>query len=85
MTAKEIKKRKIEGTVVSDRMVKTRVVAVTRLKKHPKYQKYYKITMRFKAHDENNAYKVGDTVVMEETRPLSKDKRWIIVGKIDKP
>jgi small subunit ribosomal protein S17 len=82
MADKETKKRKIEGTVVSDKMTKTRVVAVTRLKKHPKYQKYYKVTMRFKAHDEDNAYKVGDVVVMEETRPMSKGKRWIIVKKV---
>ena len=75
-------KRKLKGTVVSDKMNKTRVVAIERMKKHPKYQKYYKITARFKAHDENNEYKIGDQIIIEETKPLSKDKRWRIVGKI---
>jgi small subunit ribosomal protein S17 len=82
--AKELKKitRKLTGTVVSDKMQKTRVVAVTSLKKHPKYLKYYKSTSKFKAHDENNEYHAGDKVFIEETRPLSKDKRWTITGKI---
>lgn len=75
-------KRKIIGTVVSDKMQKTRVVAVERQKKHPKYITYYRVTTKFKAHDENNEYKTGDKVVIEETRPLSKDKRWIIKGKV---
>ena len=74
-------KRKLTGLVVSDKMQKTRVVAVTRLKKHSRYLKYYKSTSKFKAHDEKNEYKTGDKVIIEETRPLSKDKRWIIVGK----
>jgi len=80
----ETKHRKLTGTVVSDKMQKTRVVAVERLKKHPKYLTYYRVTTKFKAHDEENAYKTGDKVVMEETRPLSKDKRWRIVGKVTK-
>ncbi len=75
-------KRKLKGTVVSDKMNKTRVIAIEKMKKHPKYQKYYKVTARFKAHDENNEYKIGDQVIIEETKPLSKDKRWRIVGKI---
>ncbi len=75
-------KRKIIGTVVSDKMQKTRIVAVERLKKHPKYVTYYRVTAKFKAHDENNEYKKGDKVVIEETRPMSKDKRWIIKGKV---
>lgn len=76
-------KRKIIGVIVSDKMAKTRVVAVSRLKKHPKYLKYYHVTTKFKAHDEKNEYKTGDKVTIEETRPLSKDKRWIIIGKIE--
>ena len=75
-------RRKIEGVVVSDKMQKTRVVEVERFKKHPKYQKYYRVTTRFKAHDGKNEYRVGDRVIMEETRPLSKEKRWRIVGKV---
>lgn len=74
--------RKITGVVVSDKMTKTRVIAVVSLKKHPKYLKYYKVTKKFKAHDENNEYKAGDTVVIEETRPLSREKRWKIVSKV---
>lgn len=74
--------RKLQGLVVSDKMSKTRVVAVTRLKLHSRYKKYYKVTKRFKAHDEKNEYKTGDKVLMEETRPLSKDKRWKIISKI---
>lgn len=74
-------KRKLEGVVVSDKMNKTRVVAVNRLKIHPRYKKYYKVTARFKAHDENNEYKTGDKVVIEETKPLSKEKRWRIISK----
>jgi small subunit ribosomal protein S17 len=66
------------GVVISDRMNKTRVVLVERLKKHPKYKKYIKVRKKFYAHDENNETKVGDVVLIEETRPLSKLKRWII-------
>jgi small subunit ribosomal protein S17 len=76
--------RKLIGVVVSDKMQKTRVVAVTRLKKHPRYLKYYKVTKKFKAHDEKNEYRVGDKVVIEETRPISKEKRWKIKGLVQK-
>lgn len=76
--------RQLQGTVVSDKMQKTAVVAVSYQKKHPKYLKYYTITRRFKAENENNEYKTGDVVTIEETRPLSKDKRFKIVGLIKK-
>jgi len=66
------------GVVISDRMNKTRVVLVERRKIHPKYKKYIKVRKKFYAHDENNETKVGDVVLIEETRPLSKLKRWII-------
>ena len=75
------KKRKIVGLVTSDKMVKTRVVTVSRMKKHPKYLRYFKVSQNFKAHDENNEYKTGDKVVIDETRPLSKEKRWKIISK----
>ncbi len=81
---KELKKRKLTAVVISDKMQKTRVVAIERLKKHPKYVTYYRVTSKFKAHDEKNEYKKGDTVVIEETRPLSKDKRWVIIEKVSK-
>ena len=60
-------------------MKKTRVIAVDRLVKHPRYEKRYKVTQRFKAHDEKEEYRTGDEVIIEETRPISKDKRWKIV------
>lgn len=78
------KARRLKGMVVSDKMQKTRVVEVSRFKKHSKYLKYFKTTSKFKAHDENNEYHMGDEVVIEETRPMSKDKRWRIVGKTGK-
>ncbi len=84
MEDKNKKQRKLEGVVVSDKMTKTRVVSVSWLKKHPKYRKYFKVTSKFKAHDENNDYKTGDKVVIEQTRPMSKDKRWRITGLVGK-
>jgi small subunit ribosomal protein S17 len=70
-------RRKVRvGTVVSDKMQKTAVVAVTRLVRHARYSRYVKRTTRFKVHDEKNECRVGDTVRIAETRPLSKDKRW---------
>ena len=74
--------RQLQGIIVSDKMNKTRVISVTRLKKHSRYKKYYKETNKFKAHYEKNEYKTGEKVVIEETRPLSKEKKWKIIGKI---
>ena len=74
-------KKKLTGKVVSDKMDKTVVVNVTRYVAHKKYGKYYKIDKRYKAHDEQNEYKVGDMVIIEESRPLSKDKNFVVVGK----
>jgi small subunit ribosomal protein S17 len=62
--------------VVSDRMEKTRIVVVQRLVKHPLYQKYIRRRSRYKVHDETNACRVGDRVLIIETRPLSREKRW---------
>ncbi len=64
------------GTVVSDRMEKTRVVLVQRLVKHPLYQKYIRKRARYKVHDEKSACRLGDRVLIVETRPLSREKRW---------
>ena len=72
------------GKVVSDKMDKTIVVAVEDHVKHPLYNKIVKRTYKLKAHDENNECKVGDTVKVMETRPLSKDKRWILVEIMEK-
>ncbi|MCS7200271.1 MAG: 30S ribosomal protein S17 [Caldimicrobium sp.] len=70
------RRKEFIGTVVSDRMDKTVVVMVERLVKHPLYGKYVKKRKKFMAHDEHNSCKVGDKVLIEETRPLSKRKRW---------
>ena len=67
------------GRVTSDKMQKTIVVAVESLKRHPIYKRSYKYTTKFKAHDEHNDARIGDIVRIEETRPLSKDKRWRLV------
>ena len=67
-----------EGVVVSDRMTKTRVVLIERVYRHPRYERVITRSKRLKAHDETNATKIGDRVLIEETRPLSKDKRWRI-------
>ena len=72
------------GVVVSDKMDKTVVVAVERLMRHPLYGKAIKRTKKFKAHDENNECRVGDTVKIMETRPLSHDKRWRVVEIVKK-
>ena len=72
------------GMVVSDKMDKTVVVAIQDNVKHPLYKKIIKNTIRLKAHDENNSCGVGDRVLIMETRPLSKDKRWRVVEIIEK-
>lgn len=81
MEAKK-EQRTYRGVVVSDRMDKTVVVRVDRMKQHPKYHKYYVVSKRFKVHDEQNAYHVGDAVEFMECRPISRDKRWRVLRKI---
>lgn len=82
MENNKAKKRVLKGTVVSDKMDKTVVVRVDRMKVHKKYKKTYKQSTRFKVHDEKGEYKVGDVVRFEETRPLSKEKNWRVIGKV---
>jgi small subunit ribosomal protein S17 len=72
-------KKTREGVVVSDKMAKTRVVVIERVFRHPRYERVITRSKRLKAHDEQNASKVGDRVLLEETRPLSKEKRWRIL------
>jgi len=72
------------GIVVSDKMDKTVVVRVSHLVKHPVYNKYIKRSVKYKAHDEENSCKSGDRVLIAETRPLSKDKRWRVRQIIDR-
>lgn len=71
--------RIIQGTVVSDKMLKTVVVSVERHKKHRLYHKVITVTQRFKAHDEDDACHLGDVVRIAECRPISKEKRWRVV------
>ncbi|HSP99085.1 MAG TPA: 30S ribosomal protein S17 [Candidatus Dormibacteraeota bacterium] len=73
-----------EGVVVSNKMDKTVVVVVQRLVKHPMYKKYVKRRAKYKAHDEQNRCGIGDRVVITETRPLSKDKRWRVRQILEK-
>ncbi|MFZ3073611.1 MAG: 30S ribosomal protein S17 [Minisyncoccales bacterium] len=75
-------KHQLTGKVMSDKMAKTVVVLVERLKEHPKYHKRYKVSKKYKAHCETGEYKIGDAVVIEECRPMSADKRWKVAGKI---
>ena len=82
-TTRALRKTRI-GTVVSDKMDKTIVVAVEDSYQHPLYKKTMKRTYKLKAHDENNECGIGDTVEVMETRPLSKDKRWRLVEIIKK-
>ena len=78
------KRKFLEGTVVSDKMMKTRVVQVQTAAKHSKYLKISENAAKYKAHDEKNESKIGDVVLMMETRPLSKEKRWVIQKIITK-
>ena len=82
MSERGIRKSRV-GIVVSDKMDKTIVVKIERKAKHPLYGKTVKITKKYKAHDEENVAKVGDKVLITETRPLSRDKRWRLVRVIE--
>ena len=73
------KRRTKVGRVISDKMDKTVVVSVERLRRHPIYKRVVRLSSKFKAHDEENAAHVGDTVRIEESRPLSREKRWTVV------
>jgi small subunit ribosomal protein S17 len=75
-------RKELIGKVVSDKMKKTVVVEVARVKVHPLYKKRVWVHKRYKAHDEKEECRVGDTVIIRETRPLSKEKRWQVIAKI---
>ena len=75
-------KKRLTGKIVSDKMQKTVVVEVERLTQHPKYLRRMRVHKKYKVHDEKQEYHTGDRVVIEESRPLSKDKRWSVVEKI---
>lgn len=80
----EGQKKRRTGVVVSNKMDKTVVVVTNRMTRHPLYLKYIKKRVKFKAHDEANACQIGDTVLLEETRPLSREKRWRVVEVVQK-
>ncbi len=79
METRDNRRKFLSGEVVSDKMNKTRVVQVRWSTKHSKYNKTMRRAVKYKAHDEKNASKLGDVVKIMETRPLSKDKRWVIM------
>jgi small subunit ribosomal protein S17 len=81
---KQGKKRQVTGTVVSDKMDKTIVVLAETLVKHRLYQKYIKRHTKFKAHDKDNTCRVGDKVIITESRPLSKTKKWRVSRVVQK-
>lgn len=79
----EIKTSKIlRGIVVSDKMTKSVIVKVDRYKKHPRYNQYYKVSKKYKAHDEKGEFHIGDKVTIKEIKPMSKDKHFAVVEKI---
>ena len=78
---KDNNKRTLKGTVVSDKMQKTVIVEIVRLTKNLKYKKYFKVSKRYKAHDEKNEYHTGDKVLIQEAKPMSKEKRWKVISK----
>lgn len=84
-TAAQGQRKVRQGTVVSDRMEKTVVVSIERQLAHPLYGKQVSRRKRYQAHDEENEYQVGDVVRIEETRPLSKRKRWRVLELIERP
>ena len=75
-------KRQLQGIVISNKMLKTVVVEVERIKVHKKYKRRYKVHKNYKAHVENGEYIIGDKVILEETKPISKDKKWKVIEKI---
>jgi len=83
--AAKMHRRELIGVVTSDKMQKTRVVLVERRLAHKKYGKYMTSRTKYKAHDEKNEYKLGDRVMIVESRPLSRDKRWRVERLIERP
>jgi len=75
-------KRQLTGTVISNKMQKTVVVEVESVKQHPRYKRRYKVHKKYKAHDEKGEYKIGDKVTIEESQPISKEKRWRVIKRI---
>jgi len=76
-------KKKLTGKIISNKMQKTVVVEVERIKEHKKYKRRYQVHKKYKAHSEKGDYKIGDKVIIEECRPISKDKKWRVIKKIE--
>lgn len=81
---KQSQKRILEGKITSNKANKTIIVSVERQVAHPLYKKYFKRSKKFMAHDENNVCNIGDTVRIQESRPLSARKRWTLVDVVEK-
>lgn len=75
-------KKQLIGIIISDKMEKTLVVKVERVKEHPKYKRRYKVHKKYKVHNENKEHSVGDKIIIEETTPISKDKKWKVISRI---
>ena len=75
-------KKQLIGLITSNKMEKTVVVKVDRVKEHPKYRRRYKVSKKYKAHNEKEELKIGDKVIIQECRPISKDKRWRVIKKV---
>lgn len=82
MTTETSQRRRLRGIVVSTKMAKTVVVRIDRRVAHPKYGKYYTVSTKLKVHDEKGSAKPGDLIEIEETRPLSKEKRWRFLSTV---
>ena len=76
-------KKQLQGIITSNKMTKTVVVKVESIKVHPKYKKRYKVHKKYKAHVEDGEYSIGDRVLIEECRPMSRDKKWKVIKKVD--
>lgn len=75
-------KHQLIGKVISNKMLKTLVVRVERIKEHPKYKRRYRVSKNYKVHNEKGDYQIGDKILIEECRPISKDKRWKAVKRL---
>ena len=77
-------RKKFSGTIISAKMQETAVILCDRVKRHPKYKKTYRVSKKYKAHNAENRYQEGERVIIQASRPISKEKRWRIAGKVDK-
>ncbi len=81
MATSDKNSKTLQGVVVSDKMAKTVVVKIEHYKKHPRYGRFYKVSKKYKAHDEKGEFHIGDGVTIVESKPISKDKHFVVVKK----